>query len=131
MTVGRPPANGRKAEAPLLAVETRHCEGCDADFAAGQAEDDHAYVLADASAAPSGCTTICGLTASSQKSITAAAWSMAPSAPIPVVRMPADERVKSTLRSHSWQCRWIVGLARKQSFARAAGHADQRLTPAR
>src|SRR5260370_34026651 len=30
--VGRPPANGRKAEAPLLAVETRHCEGCDADF---------------------------------------------------------------------------------------------------
>jgi hypothetical protein len=24
--------NGRKAEAPLLAVETRHCEGCDADF---------------------------------------------------------------------------------------------------
>jgi hypothetical protein len=31
-------------------------------------------------AAPSGCTTICGLTASSQKSITAAAWSRLPEA---------------------------------------------------
>jgi hypothetical protein len=30
--VARPPANGRKAEAPLPAVETRHCEACDADF---------------------------------------------------------------------------------------------------
>src|SRR5260370_42597186 len=30
--VGTAPASGRKAEAPLLAVETRHCEGCDADF---------------------------------------------------------------------------------------------------
>jgi hypothetical protein len=30
--VGGPPANGRKAEAPLPAVETRHCEACDADF---------------------------------------------------------------------------------------------------
>src|SRR3984893_16620662 len=28
----RPPANGRKAEAPLPAVETRQCEACDADF---------------------------------------------------------------------------------------------------
>jgi hypothetical protein len=27
--VARPPANGRKAEAPLPAVETRHCEACD------------------------------------------------------------------------------------------------------
>jgi hypothetical protein len=30
--VPRPPANGRKAEAPLRAVETRHCEACDANF---------------------------------------------------------------------------------------------------
>ena len=30
--VARPPANGRKAEAPLTAVETRRCEACDADF---------------------------------------------------------------------------------------------------
>ena len=30
--VERPPANWRKAEAPLPAVETRHCEACDADF---------------------------------------------------------------------------------------------------
>ena len=28
----RPRANGRKTEAPLRVVETRHCEGCDADF---------------------------------------------------------------------------------------------------
>jgi DNA-binding NtrC family response regulator len=26
--VEKPPANGRKAEAPLPAVETRHCEAC-------------------------------------------------------------------------------------------------------
>jgi hypothetical protein len=30
--VERPPANGHKAEAPQPAVETRHCEACDADF---------------------------------------------------------------------------------------------------
>jgi hypothetical protein len=30
--VERLPASGRKAEAPLPAVETRHCEACDADF---------------------------------------------------------------------------------------------------
>jgi hypothetical protein len=30
--VPRPSANGRKADAPLRAVETRHCEACDADF---------------------------------------------------------------------------------------------------
>src|SRR5260370_22870543 len=29
---GRTKVAGRKAEAPLLAVETRHCDGCDADF---------------------------------------------------------------------------------------------------
>ena len=34
--VERPPANGRKAEAPLLAVETRRCEACDADFRPGR-----------------------------------------------------------------------------------------------
>jgi hypothetical protein len=28
----RPPVNGRKAEAPLPAVDARHCEACDADF---------------------------------------------------------------------------------------------------
>jgi len=28
----RLPANGHKAEAPQPAVETRHCEACDADF---------------------------------------------------------------------------------------------------
>jgi hypothetical protein len=51
--VRRPPANGRKAEAPLLAVETRHCEGCDADLRPA-----HGRAFA---ARPAGCARIADL----------------------------------------------------------------------